>query len=285
MGVRHRRADLHLLVGGDPRFHRGHGPRPRPSGRCPRRVCHVRADPHQVRRGRGYRADPGAWGDDRRHVPPAGTAENDAAESPRIGPRRREDGAVSAMTAPREMGFLLAGPEKRVLTALAAYVPRTIRSNHLTVLGTIGSVVAGAGYALSNRHPAWLWLACLGLAINWLGDSLDGTLARVRQTQRPKYGYYLDHIVDAFSTTVIGLGIGLSPYVDVSIALGLVVAYLALSINVYLESTVFGVFRLAYGRIGPTVVLVGMIVVLVARFAHNIRRLAKLEPQRFRWWE
>jgi len=139
----------------------------------------------------------------------------------------------------------------------------------------------------------------------------------VRQTQRPKYGYYLDHIVDAFSTTVIGLGIGLSPYVDVSIALGLVVAYLALSINVYLESTVFGVFRLAYGRIGPTevriilvllntaalvyeattttrslsltraanwgmtVVLVGMIVVLVARFAHNIRRLAKLEPQRF----
>jgi len=143
----------------------------------------------------------------------------------------------------------------------------------------------------------------------------------VRQTQRPKYGYYLDHIVDAFSTTVIGLGIGLSPYVDVGIALGLVVAYLALSINVYLESTVFGVFRLAYGRIGPTevrillillnttlavyeattvtrsvpltrvanwgmtVVLVGMVLVLVARFARNLYRLAKLEPQRFRWWE
>jgi len=225
------------------------------------------------------------------------------------------------MTAPREMQFLLAEPERWVLTKLAAYVPRGIRSNHLTVLGTFGAVMAGAGYALSSRQPAWLWLASLGLAINWLGDSLDGTLARVRQTQRPKYGYYLDHIVDAFSTTVIGLGIGLSPYVDVSIALGLVVAYLALSINVYLESTVFGVFRLAYGRIGPTevriilvllntaalvyeattttrslsltraanwgmtVVLVGMIVVLVARFAHNIRRLAKLEPQRFRWWE
>jgi len=225
------------------------------------------------------------------------------------------------MTAPREMQFLLAGPEKRVLTALAAYVPRTIRSNHLTVLGTIGAVMAGAGYALSSRTPAWLWLASLGLAINWLGDSLDGTLARVRQTQRPKYGYYLDHIVDAFSTTVIGLGIGLSPYVDVGIALGLVVAYLALSINVYLESTVFGVFRLAYGRIGPTevrillvllntlvviyeafsvtrsvslskvanlgmtIVLIGMVAVLVARFAHNVHRLAKIEPQRFRWWE
>ena len=225
------------------------------------------------------------------------------------------------MTAPREMQFLLAGPEKRLLTALAGHVPRFIRSNHLTVLGTLGAVAAGTGYALSGLHAAWLWLATLGLAVNWLGDSLDGTLARVRQTQRPKYGYYLDHIVDAFSTTVIGLGIGLSPYVDVSIALGLVVAYLALSINVYLESTVFGVFRLAYGRIGPTevriilvllntaalvyeattttrslsltraanwgmtVVLVGMIAVLVARFAHNLRRLAKLEPQRFRWWE
>jgi len=225
------------------------------------------------------------------------------------------------VTAPREMQFLLARPEKRLLTALAEYVPRTIRSNHLTVLGTFGAVAAGVGYALSSTQPAWLWLATLGLVINWLGDSLDGTLARVRQTQRPKYGYYLDHIVDAFSTAVIGLGIGLSPYVDVGIALGLVVAYLALSINVYLESTVFGVFRLAYGRIGPTevriilmllnsaallyeattvtrsvsltratnwgmsAVLVGMIVVLVARFAHNLHRLAKLEPQRFRWWE
>ena len=225
------------------------------------------------------------------------------------------------MTAPREMRFFLAGPERRLLTAFASHVPRTIRSNHLTVLGTLGAVAAGTGYALSTLQPAWLWLASLGLAVNWFGDSLDGTLARVRQTQRPKYGYYLDHIVDAFSTTVIGLGIGLSPYVDVGIALGLVVAYLALSINVYLESTVFGVFRLAYGRIGPTevriilillnsaalvyeattvtrsvsltraanwgmsAVLVGMIVVLGARFAHNLHRLAKLEPQRFRWWE
>jgi archaetidylinositol phosphate synthase len=225
------------------------------------------------------------------------------------------------VTAPRELRFLLAGPERRLLTALAAHVPRSIRSNHLTVLGTLGAVITGVGYALSTRHAAWLWLAVLGLAVNWLGDSLDGTLARVRQTQRPKYGYYLDHIVDAFSTAVIGLGIGLSPYVDLGIALGLVVAYLALSINVYLESTVFGVFRLAYGRLGPTevrillvlvtaavvayeattgtrpvaltraanwgmtAVLIGMIAVLVARFGHNLHRLAKLEPQRFRWWE
>jgi archaetidylinositol phosphate synthase len=222
------------------------------------------------------------------------------------------------MTTPkRELHFLLAEPEGWVLRRLATAVPRSIRSNHLTVLGTIGAAGAGAAYALTNYSPAWLWVASAMLVLNWLGDSLDGTLARVRGTQRPKYGYYVDHIVDAFSTAVIGLGIGLSPYVDLGIALGLVVLYLALSINVYLESTVFGVFRIAYGRVGPTevrvllillnaslwlapaphsvianvanwtlaVILLGMIALFVGRFARNVYHLAKLEPQRFRWWE
>src|SRR3989440_11986668 len=218
------------------------------------------------------------------------------------------------MTAPREMQFLLAQPEQRVLTALAQRVPRAIRSNHLTALGMIGAAGAGAAYALSNYNPAWLWAASLMLVINWLGDSLDGTLARVRGTQRPKYGYYLDHVVDAFSTTVIGLGIGLSPYVYLGLALGIVIVYLAISINVYLESTVFGVFKISYGRIGPTevrlllialntlvvfwpsptslvanwtlgIILAGMVALFVGRFVRNLYRLAKLEPQRFRWWE
>src|SRR2546427_4950168 len=224
-------------------------------------------------------------------------------------------------TAPREMTFLLAEPERRILQALAARVPRSIRSNHLTALGTIAAAGAGAAYARSRSGPAWLWVASLMLGINWLGDSLDVTLARVRGTQRPKYGYYLDHVVDAFSTAVIGLGIGLSPYVNLGLALGLVVVYLALSINVYLESSVFGVFKISYGRIGPTevrlllvilntmlavaallqikgplpirvvanwtlaILLTGMVALFVGRFARNLYRLAKLEPQRFRWWE
>jgi len=221
----------------------------------------------------------------------------------------------------REITSLLAGVERRVLQHLAARVPRSIRSNHLTVLGTIAAAGAGTAYALTNYSPRWLWVASLMLVGNWLGDSLDGTLARVRGTQRPKYGYYLDHVVDAFSTTVIGLGIGLSPYVDLGIALGLVVVYLALSINVYLESTVFGVFKISYGRIGPTevrlllialnttlalaalwevkgpwpialvanwtlaILLAGMVALFVGRFAKNLYRLARLEPQRFKWWE
>ena len=221
----------------------------------------------------------------------------------------------------REITSLLAGVERRVLQRLAARVPRSIRSNHLTALGTIAAAGAGTAYALTNYSPRWLWVASLMLVGNWLGDSLDGTLARVRGTQRPKYGYYLDHVVDAFSTTVIGLGIGLSPYVDLGIALGLVVVYLALSINVYLESTVFGVFKISYGRIGPTevrlllialnttlalaalwevkgpwpialvanwtlaILLAGMVALFVGRFAKNLYRLARLEPQRFKWWE
>ena len=221
----------------------------------------------------------------------------------------------------REMTFLLAGVERRVLQAVARRVPRSIRSNHLTAIGILGATGAGAAYALTTYHPAWLWVASLMLAVNWLGDSLDGTLARVRGTQRPKYGYYLDHVVDAFSTAVIGLGIGLSPHVYLGLALGIVVVYLAMSINVYLESTVFGVFKISYGRIGPTevrlilillntaafittgwrsplpvpidvlanwtlgVLLAGMVALFIGRFARNLYRLAKLEPQRFRWWE
>jgi len=219
------------------------------------------------------------------------------------------------------MTFLLAGVERRVLQSLAARVPRSIRPNHLTAIGILGAVGAGTAYAMTHYDPAWLWVASLMLGVNWVGDSLDGTLARVRGTQRPKYGYYLDHVVDAFSTAVIGLGIGLSPYVNLGLALGLVVVYLALSINVYLESSVFGVFKISYGRIGPTevrlllvflntvlalaalwevkgpwpiklvanwtlaILLAAMVALFVGRFARNLYRLAKLEPQRFRWWE
>lgn len=218
-------------------------------------------------------------------------------------------------TGKRELKFLLAEPERRLLIAIAHRLAPGVTSNHLTALGVAGSIGAGLAYALSGRNPAWLGVASLMIAINWFGDSLDGTLARVRRAERPKYGYYLDHIVDAFSTAAIGIGIGLSPFANLSVALVLVVAYLALSINVYLESTVFGVFELAYGRIGPTearLILIagnlalaggavagipaqsiewitngiaaaltaGMVTVLVGRFGRNLKRLAAVEPVR-----
>ena len=101
------------------------------------------------------------------------------------------------MTATREKTFLLARPEARVLEWIARRLPRWVMPDHLTALGVLAAVGIAAAYALSNRDPLWLWAASGLLVVHWLGDSLDGTLARVRNTERPHYGYYLDHLVDA----------------------------------------------------------------------------------------
>ncbi len=156
------------------------------------------------------------------------------------------------MAARRELTFLLAEPERRLLRAIATRLPQWVTSDGLTALGVMGALGTGTAYALSTLSVAWLWAASALLVVQWFGDSLDGTLARVRGAERPRYGYYLDHVVDAFSTAAIGAGIGLSPYVNLGVALAGVLAYLILSINIYLESQAFGVFRLGYSRIGPT---------------------------------
>jgi archaetidylinositol phosphate synthase len=209
----------------------------------------------------------------------------------------------------RDLTFFLADPERRLLRAIAARLPLWVTSDHLTLLGVFGAVGAGVAYALSNLSAVWLAAASAALVVNWFGDSLDGTLARVRRVERPRYGYYLDHIVDAFATAAIGAGLGLSPYVDLGIALAVVLAYLVLSINVYLETAAFGVFRLGYGRIGPTearlvlivvntllalstpgpllarianwtlgLLVLGMLGAAGARIAGNLSALARLEP-------
>ena len=213
------------------------------------------------------------------------------------------------MAARRELTFLLAEPERRLLRAIAARLPRWVTSDGLTALGMVGAVGAGVAYALSTLSAAWLWAASALLVVNWFGDSLDGTLARVRHVERPRYGYYLDHIVDAFSTAAIGAGIGLSPYVNLGVALAGVIAYLILSVNIYLESQAFGVFRLGYSRIGPTearivliaanaalalsgasaaavpiatgtvtALVVGMLIIVAVRIGRNLSQLARLEP-------
>jgi len=155
-------------------------------------------------------------------------------------------------TAKREMTFLLAEPEKRILHRMATRLPAAVKSDHLTVLGVLAAFGVGLGYALSAVHAGWLWLASAMFVANWFGDSLDGTLARVRHVERPNYGYYLDHAIDSFTTVLIAGGLGLSPYVRLEVGLLLVILYLMLSINVYLEAVVHGVFHMAYGRIGPT---------------------------------
>jgi archaetidylinositol phosphate synthase len=139
-----------------------------------------------------------------------------------------------------------------VLEWIARRLPSWVMPDHLTALGVVAAIGIAAAYLLSNGDGSWLWAASGLLLLHWLGDSLDGTLARVRKIERPTYGYYLDHLVDAIATALIGLGLGLSPYMLLSVGLVIVIAYLVLSINTYLETYAFGVFTLGYGQLGPT---------------------------------
>lgn len=142
--------------------------------------------------------------------------------------------------------------EKRTLLWLAARTPSWINSDHLTLLGLAAMAGAGAGYWWSRSNRAGLVLVIICLAVNWLGDSLDGTLARYRNCCRPRYGFYVDHIVDAFSALFLLGGLAVSGYMSPWIALGLLVAYLMLSIEVYLASYTLGDFKISYFKMGPT---------------------------------
>jgi len=175
------------------------------------------------------------------------------------------EGRKRGVEAEREPNFLLARFERRFLPWAAGKLPRWILPDDLTALGVLAAVGVCAAYQLSNQGRGWLWVASGLLVVQWIGESLDGTLARVRGIQRPKYGYYLDHIVDAIATAAIGLGLGLSPFMLLSIGALIVVGYLIVSINV-----VFDV-------IGLGIVAV-MLALLTVRVFGNLRELAKEEP-------
>ena len=146
----------------------------------------------------------------------------------------------------------LNGLEKKALVWLAARQPRWVTSDLLTWTGTFGSVLIALGYILSNLNVNWLWLSTFGLIVNWYGDSLDGTLARVRNTQRPIYGYYRDHTVDGINETLMFVGIGLSPFLNLYTALAMLVVYLQLTLNVSMNAHLKAEFKLTYAGLGPT---------------------------------
>lgn len=156
---------------------------------------------------------------------------------------------------------VLNGVEKKVLVWLAERQPRWMTSDILTGIGVAGAVVVAVGYFLSNYRIEWLWLASLGFVINWYGDSLDGTLARVRKTQRPIYGFYLDHNVDGVTMAVMCIGAGLSDILNLYIAMAVLAVYLLLSISVYINAHLKGEFKLTYAGMGPTEFRLIMIVV------------------------
>ena len=155
-------------------------------------------------------------------------------------------------SATRQQQNLLAPFEKKTLIWLARRMPRWINSDHLTLLGFLGMALAGGCYFYARWNPIGLFGAVIFLTVNWFGDSLDGTLARVRNRQRPRYGFYVDHIVDAFGAIFLIGGMGLSGYMTGTIALVLIVAYFLLAIEIYLATYTVGVFRLSFGIWGPT---------------------------------
>lgn len=142
--------------------------------------------------------------------------------------------------------------EKKVLVWLAERQPKWMTSDILTYTGTFGAIVIGLSYYLSNYNIAFLWLASLGFVINWYGDSLDGTLARVRKQQRPIYGYYLDHTMDVVNEFIMFIGAGLSPFFDLKLALVAYALYLMITLNVSINAHLKSEFRLTYAKLGPT---------------------------------
>lgn len=146
----------------------------------------------------------------------------------------------------------LAPLEKRVLVAIAQRLPGWINSDHLTGLGFLALIAAGACYAAASGANYWLHAVNLCLVVNWFGDSTDGTLARVRNRQRPRYGFYVDHMVDAIGTLCLIGGMGLSGYMSAAVSAGLLIAYFLLSIETYLATYTVGTFHLSFGGMSPT---------------------------------
>ena len=152
----------------------------------------------------------------------------------------------------RQQESLLAPLERRCLHWLARRMPARVNPDHLTLLGFAAMFLVGVSYALAQWWPPFLLVANLWLAVNWFGDSLDGTLARVRNRQRPRYGFYVDHIVDAFGTLFLISGLAISGYMAGGVAFALLVAFFLLSINVYLATYTLGTFQLSFWKLSPT---------------------------------
>lgn len=147
---------------------------------------------------------------------------------------------------------VLARSERRLLTWLCGKLPAWVMPDHLTSLALFGAVLIFAGYAAGGSDPRWLLVAIAGYFIHWFGDSLDGSLARFRDIERPRFGYFVDHSADALGTMMIVLGIGLSPYVRVDVALLALAGYYLLSIHAFLAARVVGELKLSYVAAGPT---------------------------------
>lgn len=174
----------------------------------------------------------------------------------------------------REQGALTTRLEKRVLAWLARAMPDAVGPDHLTVLGFLGMLLTGAAYALSGRNPLFLHAANFGLFVNWFGDSLDGTLARHRGRLRPRYGFYVDHMVDAFGAAAVLGGLAASRLMAPGVAACVLVTYLLFSVHLYLQTHVLGRFRLSVAGVGGTELRLVLAAVNLAALAFPVLEVA-----------
>jgi archaetidylinositol phosphate synthase len=159
------------------------------------------------------------------------------------------------------------GPlERPALHWLAVHSPKWMNPDIYTAIGVAGSIIILVGYVLSRSHLGYFWLASFGFLVNWYGDSMDGTLARYRHIERPIYGFFVDHTTDAIGQVLMFLGLGLSPYISFNIACLTLVAYLLISILVYIRTYLVGEFKISYGKLGPTEVRVLAVLLNTAMF-------------------
>lgn len=166
--------------------------------------------------------------------------------------------------------------ERKLLRWVAARIPNSISPDHLTALGFAAQFLAGVTYGMARWNKYALWLATFFIAVNWLGDSLDGTLARYRQRLRPRYGFYVDHMADTFGAVFLMSGLAVSGFLHWQIAVGMLVAFLVLSVESYLTTYTIGKFCLSHGFFGPTeiriLLMIGNVALLYRPHAHLLGR-------------
>jgi archaetidylinositol phosphate synthase len=178
----------------------------------------------------------------------------------------RSTASTTYRPAVRVQDSILTRLERRTLIWLAHRIPRRINSDHLTALALVAMLGAGLSFWLARTTPVGLVLIVVCLAINWFGDSLDGTLARVRNCQRPRYGYYVDHVVDVVGTLFLFGGMALSGFMSPAVAAALLIAYYLLSLEVYLATHSLGTFQMSFFKMGPTELRILLAVGAIALF-------------------
>ncbi len=189
--------------------------------------------------------------------------------------------AINSISSPSRSDFpnatriqqaITAPVERKVLAWLAARTPGSISPDHLTALGFVAQILAGAAYALSRWNKYFLMLATFFIAMNWLGDSLDGTVARYRNRLRPRYGFYVDHMTDTFGGVFLMSGLAISGFLHWQIAIGMLVGFLVLSVESYLTTYTVGKFRMSYALFGPTeiriLLMIGNVALIFRPYAH-----------------